>query len=153
MRRLIVAVVLAAACNRYGWEGTQELSRPVAAPADSVLYAAARALRAHGYEPRIVNGQMVVTLPKAAPQYTRPVSTNPETDGDTWVIQVQTEPNSFRTGSTIKVAGFILPRASQQPSDSSRRRNMIPVTSSRPELLREVERIGNWILDETHKKP
>lgn len=89
MRRFaVVAVVLFAACSRYGWTGTQELSRPVSAPADTMLYAAARALRAHGYEPRIVNGQMVVTLPKPAPQYTRPVSTNPEMDGDDWVIQV-----------------------------------------------------------------
>lgn len=153
MRRIVVLAVLLAACNHYGWTGTQELSRPVSAPADTMLYAAARALRAHGYEARIVNGQMVMTLPKAAPQYTRPVSTNPELDGDQWVIQVQTEPNSFRTGSTLKVSAFLLPKASQTPGDSVRQRNAIPVDSSRPELLREVERVGNWIVEEAAKKP
>lgn len=151
MRRLVVLALLAAtACARYSWQGNQELSRSMPAPADSLVYAAARALRAHGYEPRIVNGQLLVTLPHAVPQYTRPVSTNPEMDGDSWVIQVQAVPNTLHAGSTLKVAAFIVPRAAATPADSSVKRQAIPVTDKRPELLRELERVGNWIVDATH---
>lgn len=154
MRRLAVVAVLAAAgCAHYGWNGTQELSRSVPAPADSLVYAAARALRAHGYEPRIVNGQLLVTVPHAVPQYTRPVSTNPEMDGDTWVIQVQAEPNNFRAGSTLKVSAFIVPKAAMTAGgDSVRQRQAIPVDSRRPDLMREVQRVGDWIVQESNTK-
>lgn len=154
MRRLAVVAMLAAAgCAHYGWNGTQELSRSVPAPADSLVYAAARALRAHGYEPRIVNGQLLVTVPHAVPQYTRPVSTNPEMDGDSWVIQVQAEPNNFRAGSTLKVSAFIVPKAAMTASgDSVRQRAAIPVDSRRPDLMREVQRVGDWIVEESSPK-
>lgn len=156
MRRLAVAAVVAAvaACAHYGWDGTQELSRSLPAPADSLVYAAARALRAHGYEPRIVNGQLLVTVPHAVPQYIRPVSTNPEMDGDSWVIQVQAAPNEFRAGSTLKISAFIVPKAAATASgDSVRQRQAIPVDSSRPDLMREVQRVGDWIVEESNAKP
>ncbi len=155
MRRLGVVAVLAAvaACAHYGWDGTQELSRAIPAPADSLVYAAARALRAHGYEPRIVNGQLLVTMPHAVPQYTRPVSTNPEMDGDSWVIQVQAEPNSLRAGSTLKISAFIVPKAAMTTTgDSVRQRQAIPVDSRRPDLMREVQRVGDWIVQESSTK-
>lgn len=156
MRRLGVVAVFAAvaACAHYGWDGNQELSRSMPAPADSLVYVAARALRAHGYEPRIVNGQLLVTMPHPVPQYTRPVSTNPELDGDSWVIQVQAEPNSLRAGSTLKVSAFIVPKAASTTSgDSVRQRQAIPVDSRRPDLMREVQRVGDWIVEESKTKP
>ncbi len=154
MRRLAVVVLLAAVgCAHYGWEGNQEISRAMPAPADSLVYAAARALRAHGYEPRIMNGQLLVTLPHAVPQYTRPVSTNPEMDGDSWVLQVQAEPNQLRAGSTLKISAFIVPKAATARSDSARQRQAIPVTSDRPDLMREVQRVGDWIVAESKAKP
>ena len=146
-------MLAAAACAHYGWDGTQELSRSMPAPADSLVYAAARALRAHGYEPRIVNGQLLVTMPHAVPQYTRPVSTNPEMDGDSWVIQVQAEPNTLRAGSTIKISAFIVPKAATTTTgDSARQRQAIPVDETRPDLMREVQRVGDWIVQETQPK-
>lgn len=154
MRRLAVfALLTALGCAHAGWQGDQQLSRSVPAPADSLVYAAARALRAHGYEPRIVNGQLLVTLPHAVPQYTRPVSTNPEMDGDSWVLQVQATPNQLRAGSTLTLSAFIVPKAAASPGDSSVQRKAIPVTADRPELMREVQRVGDWIVSAANSKP
>jgi hypothetical protein len=146
---ILVVTLLGAGCARMTWQGDQTLSRDVSSPSDSVLVAAVQALREHGYDARIVGNQTIVTAPKAVPQFTRPVSTAADTLPDSWVVQVNVAPNNVRAGSTLSVSAFLIPRASERASDTTVKRLSVPVTSSQPVLMQEVERIGNWILDAT----
>lgn len=149
----LATLALAAACTHPGWDGDQALSRTFSNPADTLVYAAARALTAHGYTPRIVNGKLLVTLPREVPQYARPVSTHPETDPNSWVVEVRVTPESFRAGNTLAVAAYMVPRASSEPTDTTTKRTSVPVTSAQPQLFQEVQRIANWITEELQKSP
>jgi|SRR5689334_20888660 len=145
----LVLALLGTACARLSWTGNQTLSRDVAAPSDTILVAAVQALRAHGYDARIVGNQTIVTAPKAVPQYTRPVSTAPDTMPNTWILQVDVIQNQLRAGSTLAVSAFLIPRASEKSTDTTQKRNAVPVNSTNPALMQEVERVGNWIIEAT----
>jgi hypothetical protein len=146
---MLALALLGTACARLTWQGTQTLSRDVSAPSDSVLVAAVQALRDHGYDARIVGNQTIVTAPKAVPQFTRPVSTAADTMPDSWILQVDVQPNQLRAGTTLAVSAFLIPRASQRSADTTQKRLALPVNSSQPVLMQEVERIGNWIVEAT----
>jgi len=57
--------------------------------------------------------------------------------------------NQLRAGSTVAVSAFLVPRASEKASDTTQKRNALPVSSNQPALMQEVERIGNWIVEAT----
>jgi hypothetical protein len=148
-RTLVVFALLVAACARMTWEGTQNLSRDVNSSPDALLAAAARALAAHGYTTRTVPAnQMVVTVPHVVPEYARDASTGRDTTPDSWVLQVQVKPNSVTAGSTLSVAAFLVPRPSERSSTSVTMTQGVPVTAGQPNLFKEVQRVGNWIVDE-----
>ena len=146
---MLIFALLGAGCARMSWQGDQTLSRDVASPSDSVLVAAVQALREHGYDARIVGNQTIITSPKAVPQFTRPVSTAADTMPDSWIVQVNVAPNNVRAGTTLSVSAFLVPRASERASDTTTKRLSVPVNSSQPVLMQEVERIGNWIIEAT----
>jgi hypothetical protein len=154
MRRTLLAVLaLSAACARISWEGNQTLARDVPAVADTLLIAAAEALRAHGYDARIIDNTTIITAPKEVPQYQRPVSTAADTVPSSWVIHVTVEQNTMRAGSRLAVTGFLVPRDSERMvTDTAVMRSSLPVTSRQPQLLSEVERIGNWIVEAAQAK-
>lgn len=148
MRRLSVLLFLSVtACARLDWQGTQSLTRDVPLPVDSLLVTAARALEAHGYHTRIVNGEAVVTLPKAVPGFERDVSTaaGPER---LWVVQVMAATNRTRAGTKLTVAGFLIPHDSGAVVQRT-----IPITAADPELFKQLEVVGNWIVDALGKQP
>lgn len=146
-RTLTLSLVLLAGCARMYWDGDRTLTHEVPAPADSLLNVAAQTLREHGYEPRLVDSGTIVTVPRRIPQYTPPISTAADSSPDSWVLQVRAMPNVVGTGSRLELTGFLIPRDTLPPSDTTRALATIPVTGDRPELLREVERVGNWILE------
>jgi hypothetical protein len=148
MRRAIVAfIVLTSACAHMSWEGDRTLSRDVSAQPDTLLVAAAQALRDHGYDARIINNTTIVTAPKLVPQYQRPVSTAGDTLANSWFVEVRVAPNQLRSGSRLQLAAYLVPRVSEMPVDTLTKRPAIPVTSGQPTLFTEVERIGNWIVE------
>ena len=148
MRRAIVVLALTAtACARMTWQGDRAISRDVSSQPDSLLVAAAQALRDHGYDARIVNNTTIVTAPKQVPQYQRPVSTAADTVPSSWVVEVKVAPNQLRAGSRLQLAAYLVPRIAEMPTDTMTRRPTIPVTSNQPVLFTEVERIGNWIIE------
>lgn len=138
-------VVLASACARSTWIGQDALTRAVPSTPDATLAAAAQALAAHGYKPQLVNGQLVVTLPQPVPQYTREVSTNPAGEPQRWIIEVTAAKNDLQAGSALTVMGYLVPPPT--PGDSGSTRTATPVTQRDQALFREVQRIGNWIVD------
>lgn len=146
---MLFLALLGTGCARLSWQGNQTISRDVAAPSDTILIAAVQALREHGYDARIVGNQTIVTAPKAVPQFTRPVSTAADTLPDSWIVQVDVMQNQLRAGSTVAVSAFLVPRASEKSADTTQKRNALPVSSSQPVLMQEVERIGNWIVEAT----
>lgn len=148
MRRIpLLVLVLAISCARMSWEGDRTLSRDVQAAPDSLMLIAAQTLREHGYDVRMVEDGSIVTAPKAIPQYSRPVSTAPDTMPSKWVLQLRVSPNTIRSGSRLSVTGFLVPRASERATDTTQARATVPVTSDQPELFRELERVGNWIVE------
>lgn len=154
MRRfLILFAVLSAACARSTWEGTQGLTRDVQATPDAIMAAASRALGAHGYRTQMVPANhMVVTAPHALPEGVTPTGANRDSLPRSWVIQVQALKNDVVAGSKISVAAFLVPRALEAKTGTSAREGLgIPVTSAEPQLLREVRRVGDWIVDETRR--
>lgn len=144
------AVLLSSACARSTWMGRDAITRAVPASPNATLVAAARALQAHGYKARIVSGQLVVTLPQPVPQYTREVSTNPETNPQEWVIQVAASDNSLESGTALTVSGYLVPPATA--GDSVPRTTTL-VTEDQPQLFREVRRVGDWIVDALRNPP
>lgn len=146
---ILLLALVEVGCARMSWQGDQTLSRDIGSPSDSVLVAAVQTLREHGYDARIVGNQTIVTAPKAVPQFTRPVSTAADTLPDSWIVQVNVAPNNVRSGSTVSVSAFLVPRASERATDTTTKRLALPVNSSQPVLMQEVERIGNWIVDAT----
>jgi len=153
MRPALIAVaLLTSACARMTWEGDRMLSRDVSAQPDTLLVAAAQALREHGYDARIINNNTIVTAPKLVPQYQRPVSTAADTVASSWIVQVRVSPNQTRSGSRLQLEAYLVPRISEMPTDTATKRNAIPVTSGQPTLFTEVERIGNWIVESAANK-
>jgi hypothetical protein len=151
-RALVFFAVMTAGCARMTWEGNRTLSRDVSAQPDSLLVAAAQALRDHGYDARILNNNTIITAPKQVPQYQRPVSTAADTVPSSWVVQIRVEPNQLRSGSRLQLDAFLVPRISEKATDTLAKRPAIPVTSQQPVLFTEVERIGNWIVETASAK-
>lgn len=154
MRRVIVVALAlsSAACARMTWEGNRTLARDVSAQPDSLLVAAAQALRDHGYDARIVDNSTIVTAPKQVPMYQRPVSTAADTVPSSWFVEVRVTPNQLRAGSRLQLAAYLIPRISEMPTDTTAKRSAIPVTAQQPTLFTEVERIGNWIIETAANK-
>ena len=153
MRRATVVLALfTAGCASMNWEGNRTLSRDVSQQPDSLLVAAAQALRDHGYDARIVNNTTIVTAPKQVPMYQRPVSTAADTVPSSWFVQVQVKPNQLRAGSRLQLEAYLIPRIAEMPTDTTTKRSAIPVTASQPALFTEVERIGNWIIESAANK-
>ena len=148
MRRSFnLMALLVCACGRARWEGSQTLSRTVQTSPDSVLAAANRALRGHGYTPILVDSILMVTQPHQVPVYTRNVSTAADSSAQ-WVLQIQVSPAFQATETRITIAAFVVPSSAMASNAASPSSRGVLVTSKDPQLFAEVQRVGNWIIAE-----
>lgn len=149
MRRTLVLLALAAsACTRPQWQGEQALTRTITVPPARAVAAATRALKAHGYQPLAMDTLLLATAPHDLPQYARTVSTAPDTLPQQWVLEVMVAPTMQADQSRVTVAGYLVPRSAATPHDTATSTRGILITSADPRLFAEVQRVGNWIVEE-----
>ncbi|HVE79300.1 MAG TPA: hypothetical protein VNA89_10585 [Gemmatimonadaceae bacterium] len=143
---LVLFPVCATACFNMRGSGADNVTLSVAAPADSVLRIATTQLELHGYEVSRLDDQVIVTRPRAMPNYLIEVSTaRNERAGNEWMVRVSAEPLEFIGGTRVTVRGYVLPRVRQVSAGNSASERAIPVTDDNPQLFREIEVIADWI--------
>jgi len=94
---------------------------------------------------------MVVTAPKAVPNYLREVSTA-KPQSQQWFLVVTTEQMKFFRGTKVRVAGYMLPPGAGTTKAVTNGKRLqqeaVPVTSKDAKLFREVEMVASWIANE-----
>lgn len=149
-----VAAISACASIRGG-EGSDDVTMNVSGNKARALEAARTQLLHHGYKVTTVGDQMLVTTPKPVPQYLREVSTA-RPQSQQWFLVVTAEQIRFFRGTRVRVAGYVLPPGAgttKAVTDGKRlQQEAIPITSANTKLFREVEMVGNWIVNEAKIK-
>jgi hypothetical protein len=97
-----------------------------------------------------MDSMQIVTTPHDAPVYARMVSTAPDTLPQQWVLQIQVVPTAIPNETKLTVAGYLVPPASTG-SDSVTAAHGVLVTASDARMFAEVQRVGNWIVDEARR--
>ena len=149
----ILALVAVSACATIrGSSNDDDVTMNVSGNRAKALDAARTQLVHHGYQVTAVGDQMVVTAPKAVPQYLREVSTA-RPQSQQWFLVVTAEQLRFFRGTRLRVAGYVLPPGAgttKAVSDGKRlQQQAIPVTSKNAKLFREIEMVASWIANET----
>lgn len=148
---LLLAALALSACTTPQWQGDQALTRTITATPTQVAAAAKRALQSHGYQALSMDTLMLATAPHDVPQYARLVSTRPDTLPQQWILEVQVAPTLQANESRVTVAGYLVPRAASTPHDTVITSRGVLITSTDPRLFAEVQRVGNWIVEEMRK--
>ena len=144
----VLCLALLPACATLRGSNRNNVTVNIGATPDSVLRVAATQLQLHGYQVNRVDDQMVVTMPRAIPEYLREVSTRePELPGNQWVIQITTEPLVFARGTRLRVSGFVVPRGGPVSPGNTVAQNAIPVDERNQRLFREISVVADWIED------
>ena len=167
MRRLgVLCATLLAACAGMGGGGGESVSVNVPGTPDSVLRIAATQLQHHGYTVTQAGDGMLVTLPRAVPNYLIETSNPAPGKGraqqqaaqaaqapQQWVLRVQTERIFLASGTRLRVAGFIVPPTVRLTSGNAVQQTAIPITSENARLFREVQVVAQWIADAAARRP
>jgi hypothetical protein len=144
----VLCLALLPACATLRGSNRNNVTVNIGGTPDSVLRIAATQLQLHGYQVSRVDDKMMVTMPRAIPDYLREVSTRePELPGTQWIIQVTTEPLIFAKGTRLRVSGFVVPRASAVSPGNTVAQNVIPVDERNQRLFREISVVADWIED------
>ena len=154
---MVAALAITAGCAKVrGTPNGDSVTATVSAPRAQALEIARTQLVHHGFTVTGAGSDVLVTAPKAVPNYLREVSTEKQS-AQRWFLVVQGSDVRFFRGTHIRVAGYVLPAGAGQVSAVTNGRNLqqaaIPVTEQNARLFREVQAAANWIISEANRKP
>ncbi len=142
MRRfaIVTVVVLSAACGiRQGGTGERTVTFTTPASRDTLLARAATALMEMGFQIGGMEQGMVFTAPQPLPDSVARADTG---GAQQWFIQVNAEDQRFIAGSAGVVRAYLLPSTPAPSPGNVSRSNAEPVSTSRPAVFRELERVA-----------
>ncbi|HEX2779083.1 MAG TPA: hypothetical protein VHM30_06275 [Gemmatimonadaceae bacterium] len=146
----IAALAITAACARTtGGPNGDSVDMTVGLNRQTAMQTARTQLVHHGFTVTGIGDEMLVTSPKAVPEYLREVSTAKQSSGQTWFLVVESSDVRFFRGTRLRVSGYLMPAGSgtAQAVRNGKRaeQNAIPITQQNPRLFREVEAVAGWI--------
>lgn len=153
---VMAALTMTAACAALrGTANKESVSMTVSTPRQTTMEVVRTQLLHHGFEVTGVGDQMIVTAPKAVPEYLREVSTA-QPKGQRWFVVVESSDARFFRGTKLRVAGYLMPPGAGEVSavvnGTRLTQNAIPITQQNARMFREVEAVADWISSEAARK-
>ena len=151
-----VALAIVAGCAKIrGSSNGDSVTSTVGLSRAQALDIARTQLVHHGFIVTGAGSDVLVTSPKAVPEYLREASTaKPVTQK--WFLVVQGSDVRFFRGTKLRVTGYLLPAGAGQASSVANGKRLeqaaIPITEQNPRLFREVQVAANWIIAESNRK-
>jgi hypothetical protein len=148
----IAALATAAGCARVrGGPSGDSVAMTVGVNQQTAMQLARTQLQHHGFTVTGVGDEMLVTAPKAVPEYLREVSTAKPASSQTWFVVVESSDIRFFRGTHVRVSGYLMPpgagTVAAVKNGKQVAQNAIPITQENARLFREVEAVANWIGD------
>lgn len=149
MRRTLLSCLLLAGCVMYRGPGQDAVTFNVDIAPDSVVRIARTELLSHGYSVIVPPGGR--TIATAAREILPDAGAAANSAGvQYWTLRVDATDASFTSGTTVRVAGYLIP---SPPSDSgSTARRTIPVTAENRRLFDDVRAAAGWVEAAARKK-
>lgn len=146
----VLCLALLPACATLRGSHQNDVTVNLGASPDSVLRIASTQLQLHGYQVSRIDEKMLVTMPRAIPNYLREVSTRePDLPGNEWILQLTTEPLVMARGTRLRVSGFVVPKRATVSPGNTVAEQAIPVDARNQKLFREISVVADWIEDAT----
>jgi hypothetical protein len=152
----LVALATIAGCAKIrGTSNGDSVTTTVGLTRAQALDIARTQLVHHGFTVTGAGSDVLVTTPKAVPEYLREASTARPTQ-QKWFLVVQGSDVRFFRGTKLRVSGYLLPPGAGQVSSvvngKRLQQNAIPITEQNARLFREVQAATNWIVAEANRK-
>jgi len=152
---LIALAVLGGCAKMRGTANGDAVTSTVSLSRAQTLEVARTQLVHHGFTVSGAGSDVLVTSPKAVPEYLREASTakpNPQR----WFLVVQATDVRFFKGTHVRVNGYLLPPgaglATSVANGKRLEQSAIPITEQNVRLFREVQVATNWIVAEANRK-
>lgn len=147
MRRIFIACLLLAGCVMYRGPGQDAVTFNVGLAPDSALRLARAELLGHGYAVIAApGGRTITTAAREVPAEANPAS-GPGVQY--WTLRLDAMDASFTSGTTVRVAGYLIPMSTDSGSTA---RRTIPVTAENRRLFDAVRAAANWVEAAAKKK-
>jgi hypothetical protein len=152
----LIALASVGGCAKMrGTSNGDSVTTTVSVPRAQALDIARTQLIHHGFTVTGAGSDVLVTSPKAVPQYLREASTAKPTQ-QKWFLVVQGSDVRFFRGSKLRIAGYLLPAGAGQVSSVANgqrlTQNAIPITEQNAKLFREVQVASDWIVAEAKRQ-
>ena len=152
----LVSLAIAAGCGTVrGSSNGDSVTTTVSLSRPQALEIARTQLMHHGFTVTGAGSDVLVTSPKAVPEYLREASTAKPTT-QKWFLVVQGSDVRFFRGTRLRVTGYLLPSGAGQATSVANGKRLeqsaIPITEQNARLFREVQVAANWIVSETNRK-
>ena len=148
----IAALATAAGCARArGGPSGDSVAMTVNVNRQTAMQLARTQLQHHGFTVTGVGDEMLVTAPRAVPEYLREVSTAKPSSAQSWFVVVESSDIRFFRGTHVRVSGYLMPpgagTVAAVKNGQRLEQNAIPITPQNARLFREVEAVASWIGD------
>ena len=152
----LIALAIVAGCAKIrGTSNGDSVSTTVSLTRAQALDVARTQLVHHGFTVTGAGSDVLVTSPKAVPEYLREASTAKPTT-QRWFLVVQATDVRFFKGTRLRVNGYVLPPGAGQVNSVANGKRLeqsaIPITEQNARLFREVQVATNWIIAEANRK-
>ena len=151
MRVFTLAAALAlSACSAaaIGGGSGQAVTINVNVRPDSLHKAAVNYLTNAGFTATRLADSTLVTAPMIIPERARSATTQDQQ----WVLQIKSEKNFLMSGSRLRVAGFVVPPASNMPVDTTTVSRATPITTRNALLYNEVRAVADAIANSVGRR-
>jgi hypothetical protein len=151
----LVALTAVAGCGRIrGTSNDDSVTTTVSLTRAQALDIARTQLVHHGFTVTGAGSDVLVTTPKAVPQYLREASTARPTPQKYFLVVQGSDVRFFR-GTRLHVAGYLLPAGAGEVTSVANgqrlQQSAIPITEQNARLFREVQVAADWIISEAKR--
>ena len=152
----LAALVTAGGCaGIHGSANGDSVTTTVSVPGPQALEIARTQLVHHGFTVTGAGSDVLVTSPRAVPNYLREASTA-KPESERWFLVVRASDVRFFRGTHLRVAGYLMPPGAGEVSSvangSRLAQSAIPITEQNARLFREVQAASDWITSEGNRK-